>query len=134
MTVHDFDEDVLQRMGSLIEPRLQPGESLADILAGAKFLAIRRAELLGRPVITDIDIEYIFRIFTWWPFKLHPPPPPHLEGQLQETRRLAFAGAADGNTRGLETAVPNSLLLFSAESIHQMQVRGEMHDLLRPPE
>jgi hypothetical protein len=133
MTVSDFDDDVLQRMGSLIEPRLQPGESLADILAGAKLLAIRRAELLGRPVITDIDVEYIFRIFTWWPFKHHPPPPPHLEAQLQEIRRLAFSGAATGDTDGLERIVPNSLLLFSPESIHQMQVRGEMHDLLRPP-
>jgi hypothetical protein len=132
MSVQDFSDDVLQRIGAVIEPNLQPDESLADILAGTKFLARKRARLAGRSVVNHIDIEAVLSWFCCWPFK-HPVPERPDERTLQ-IRRRAFAGAAEGNTEALEAAVPDTTLLLSPEAINYLQVRGTVDDLLRSPD
>jgi hypothetical protein len=126
-----FAEDVVRPMASMIEPRLLPGESLDDVLAGAMFLAEKRAELLGRPVQPYIDLPYVFAAFTWWPFKFEPSP--EFEERVHEIRRVIFEGAAGGDTRRLELAVPKTTLLLSLENLNKLQLQGDIEDLLRPP-
>lgn len=126
-----FDEDVVRPMASIIEPRLLPGESLDDVLAGAMLLAEKRAELLDRPILPYIDLPYIFAAFTWWPLKLDPPQ--EFEERVHEIRRAIFEGAAGGDTRRLEAAVPKATLLLSPENLNKLQLKGDIEDLLRPP-
>jgi hypothetical protein len=126
----DANEDVFQLMMATIEPRLLPGESFDDVVAGIRYLMTKRAELLGRPVIAHLDALFVCAWWTWWPFK-HPAPPSY-ERAILEIRPTAFAGASQGETDRLEFITPNATLGLSLESLHWIMMRGNVYDLVRP--
>lgn len=128
---YPFDRDLERRIAEAIRPQLLPNESLADAMAGAKYLALKRATFLGRKVITDIDLEHVLKCCTWWPLK--PDMPHELERYLHRIRPILFQGAADGDTQRLDEAVLNPTLLLEAEGLRALQLHGGPQDFCRPP-
>jgi hypothetical protein len=128
---YPFDRDVERLIAEAIRSQLLPNESLADAMAGAKHLALKRAAFLGRRVITDIDLEHVMKCCTWWPFK--PGLPYDLEQYLHRYRPILFRGAADGDTRLLDASVQNAVLLLEAEGLRALQLHGKPEDFCKPP-
>jgi hypothetical protein len=124
-----FDEEVIARIAAAIEPYLLPGEVLQDVIEGAKHLASVRAQLLDRPILTDLDIIHVLRAFTWWPFK------PRLsvgyEDQLHAIRGRIFEGAASGDFTRLDAAMRRAALLLTPEGLRALQLHGTVDDLVR---
>ena len=123
----DIDEDVLGRM--IDAAQLLPGEEREDVLAGTRFLATKRADLLQRPVIIHLDGLFVFLTFTWWPFK--PRYSDEYRSAIEGIRRRAFAGAAS-DTSLLDRTVPGSTLLLNFEGLHRIMEGGNPFDLVRP--
>lgn len=123
------DDDVTRKIAEAIEPELQDGESIDDVLAGIGHLAERRTDLLNRALVIDLDYEYLLRFWTWWPFKPRMPQP--FEDQLRRIRNRVFQGAAGGDFEELDNVVPNSSLLLDELGLRSLQQRGYIDDMLR---
>jgi hypothetical protein len=122
--------DLEQRIAEIVRSQLQHGESLDDVMAGARYLASNRARFLGRDVIIDIDLVHVLKMWTWWPFK--PKMPYELERYLHRIRRIAFRGVAGGDMQRLDAATPNATLLLEAEGLRALQLHGDPQDIARP--
>jgi hypothetical protein len=113
-----FPDRLMAAFGDAIEPRLQPGESLADVLAGSTKLALRRAELLRREAI-PLDVEYVLAMWCWWPFK------PELADDarvlLRKRRLELFMGAAAEPPEDRLDEVSDELLTHSIEGLYELQ-------------
>ena len=120
---HPFSDDLLNIIADLIEPRMLPQESRNDILYGSIYLALKRADLLGRPP-TYMDVIYSTYAFCWWPFK-HPGP--GNEDMLRSIRQNIFSDAAQGDFNRLD-ALPNSMLMLSFDALDKLLEQGRVSD------
>ncbi len=99
----------------LIEPELQEGENLQDVLAGSASLGLKRARLLERNAL-PMDIEFALALLCWWPFK--PKPGPAAANALYTTRRRLFTGAGQSPVELLELPVPVEVLRLTLDQLY----------------
>lgn len=123
-----FSEDFLSMITSVIEPHLESDETLADVLQGSIFLAVKRANLYDRDP-TYLDLLYILHLFTWNPFKR--PPSAQFDDELKRIRKSIFVGAAQGDVGRLD-ALPGALLMLSFDVLDQLLQRGELREFGLP--
>jgi hypothetical protein len=127
-----FPADVLDMARGMLQSTLGPDESLDDVLSGAVHLAVRRANLLGRPPVST-DLLLIFSIFGRCRFD--PPYAPDYLEQMAHVSQYLFTGAAEGNFERIDAGVPAGTLLHSFEEIYILHARGDLEGFLRlPPE
>ena len=125
-----FDANDIQDISTVIEQQMREEERLEDALAGATYLAQRRATLMDRPHSpTRSDVEFALSIWTWWPFKPHPTEA--VESVLLQLRPRAFFGASSGDFTELDAFVPDETLTMSFEDLYAAQ-QGDIRDFLRP--
>jgi hypothetical protein len=125
-----FDANDIQDISAIIIEQMRDEERLEDALAGAAYLAQRRATLMDRPHSpTRTDIEFALSIWTWWPFKPHPAHA--VESILLQLRPRAFFGASSGDFTELDAFVPDETLRMSLEDLYAAQ-QEDVRAFLRP--
>jgi DNA-binding protein HU-beta len=110
----------IQQISDDVRSRLHAGENLDDVLAGAIYLADRRATALDRSA-TQTDLEHALSIFCFWPYKT--PPPARVTTELIRIRRRAFRGAAQGDFAAIDAIVPPETLTASGDELANLQGR-----------
>src|SRR5436305_13029310 len=95
-----FEQSTVAMFVAILEPRLEEGEELRDVIEGGFALASRRSKLFERPT-WSIDGIFAFSLFCWWPGK--PERVPDVRNQICGLRRMLFAGAADETSNLVET-------------------------------
>ncbi|MFI6039418.1 hypothetical protein ACIBBD_35915 [Streptomyces sp. NPDC051315] len=115
-----FDAAISRSFASLVEPRLSPGESLQDVLAGCFALASKRASLKRRPVL-PVDAEFALSLWCWHPWEQKISPPPRW---LLERRREIFEGAVHDSAR-VVGATPERALALSYDELQFALHRGD---------
>jgi hypothetical protein len=91
-----------------------------ESLAMATSLAVRRAELLGRPVF-PLDVEFMLSMWRHWPFK---PPPP---GDYREFVAYSIEPLiANLDAYGLASAIHSAALVMPFEALYVAQQQVEL--------
>jgi hypothetical protein len=116
----------------LAAPNLRPGESLQDFMAGAMYLAEKRARLYRRPP-PPTSLDLLFQLLIWGICMFERYYPPGFGEQLGRIRQDLFTGAATGNLERLEAAVPDSTLLLPIETIYTLHALNNIDGFLRIP-
>lgn len=127
-----FPPDLVQIARGLVEPYVEPGESLDDVMAGLEYLAIKRADLKQTaPHSLDLLLAiYLLDLCPRWTQYEYREP---FRGNLARARQYLFSGAAAGNYSRLEAGVPNATLLLSFEAVDALHAQEDLEGFLRLP-